>query len=80
MLRGGLSPRIAPDGPREMDTVIILEAKPDTTRKVVRFRLKSVVLNGTDTGGKVPIDSVAVYLHELYAKVLLSAGLENCLV
>ena len=68
------------DGPREMDTIIILEVKPDMARKQMHFRLKSNVLDGTEAGNKVSIDAVPCYLHTLYAKVLLSVGVENCVV
>lgn len=79
MLRGGSSPRPNPEGPREFDTVLALITEIDQKRQVVRFKLKSLLLNGVDGESGPPIDSVAGYLHQIYAKVLLKTGTDYCM-
>ncbi|GKT90081.1 hypothetical protein Ct61P_07931 [Colletotrichum tofieldiae] len=79
MLRGGLSPRVAPEGPREMDTFITLTTELDPQARVARFNLKSMVLDGVSEGKGVPLGGVAIFLHQQYAKLLLTAGVNHCL-
>ncbi|KZL80122.1 hypothetical protein CI238_05395 [Colletotrichum incanum] len=78
MFRGGLSPRVAPEGPREMDTFITLTTELDPQTRVARFNLKSMVLDGVSEGKGVPLGGVEIFLHQQYAKILLTAGVGHC--
>lgn len=77
-LRGGMSPRVAPEGPREMDTFIALAADLDRASRTATFRLKSVVVDGTSEGKGVPLGGVECFLHRQYAKLLVTAGVDHC--
>ncbi|WYZ43137.1 hypothetical protein EsH8_VI_000836 [Colletotrichum jinshuiense] len=79
MLRGGHSPRVAPDSPREMDTFITLTTELDPQACVAKFKLKSMVLDGVSEGKGVPLGGVEVFLHQQYAKFLLTAGVDHCI-
>ncbi|WQF85290.1 hypothetical protein CDEST_10304 [Colletotrichum destructivum] len=79
MLRGGLSPRVAPDGPRELDTICNLTTELDPQTRVARFALQSLVLDGVSEGKAAPLGGVAVFLHQQYAKLLLTAGVDHCI-
>ncbi|KAK1706939.1 uncharacterized protein BDZ83DRAFT_758314 [Colletotrichum acutatum] len=78
LLRGGLSPRVAPDGPRELDSIITLDADLDRQARVVSFKLKSILLNGVSDGKGAPLPGPAVFLHQQYAKLLVTAGADHC--
>ncbi|GKT50584.1 uncharacterized protein ColSpa_10765 [Colletotrichum spaethianum] len=78
MLRGGLSPRVSPEGPREMDTFITLTTELDPQTRVARFNLKSMVLDGVSEGKGVPLGGVEIFMHQQYAKLLLTAGVDHC--
>ncbi|KAL0936828.1 uncharacterized protein CTRU02_209044 [Colletotrichum truncatum] len=78
MLRGGLSPRVAPDGPREMDTFITLTTELDPQTRVAKFKLKSMVLDGVSDGKGVPLGGFEIFLHQQYAKFLVTAGVDHC--
>ncbi|KXH44946.1 hypothetical protein CNYM01_07084 [Colletotrichum nymphaeae SA-01] len=78
LLRGGLSPRVAPDGPRELDSIITLDADLDRKARVVSFKLKSILLNGVSDGKDAPLPGPAVFLHQQYAKLLVTAGADHC--
>ncbi|KAI3544648.1 hypothetical protein CTAM01_08075 [Colletotrichum tamarilloi] len=78
LLRGGLSPRVAPDGPRELDSIITLDADLDRQARVVSFKLKSILLNGVSDGNGAPLPGPAVFLHQQYAKLLVTAGVDHC--
>ncbi|KAK1519530.1 uncharacterized protein CCOS01_11181 [Colletotrichum costaricense] len=78
LLRGGLSPRVAPDGPRELDSIISLGADLDRQARVVSFKLKSILLNGVSDGNDAPLPGPAVFLHQQYARLLVTAGVDHC--
>ncbi|KAK1712550.1 hypothetical protein BDP67DRAFT_517656 [Colletotrichum lupini] len=78
LLRGGLSPRVAPDGPRELDSIISLGADLDRQARVVSFKLKSILLNGVSDGNDAPLPGPAVFLHRQYARLLVTAGVDHC--
>lgn len=80
MMRGGSSPRTCPDGPREIDTIVELSARPDARSRTVQFVMKSIVLDGTSTGSTVPMNPVGSYLHTLYARLLVSVGVNYCML
>lgn len=63
-----------------MDTVVVLSVEVDREKQTVRFRLRSLVVDGVNDSQGPPIDSVAVYLHQVYAKVLLKNGIDYCSV
>ncbi|KAF6829550.1 hypothetical protein CMUS01_08120 [Colletotrichum musicola] len=77
-LRGGMSPRVAPQGPREMDTFVALAADLDSESRTATFRLKSVVVDGTSEGEAAPLGGVECFLHRQYAKLLVTAGVDHC--
>ncbi|KAF9871326.1 hypothetical protein CkaCkLH20_11247 [Colletotrichum karsti] len=79
MFRGGLSPRVAPEGPREMDTFITLTTELDPKTQVAKFKLKSMVIDGVSDGKGVPLGGFACFLHQQYAKLLLTAGVDHCI-
>ncbi|KAJ0296202.1 hypothetical protein COL516b_011851 [Colletotrichum fioriniae] len=78
LLRGGLSPTVAPDGPRELDSIITLVADVDRQARVVSFKLKSILLNGVSDGKGVPLVGPGIFLHQQYAKLLVTAGVDHC--
>ncbi|OHF02060.1 hypothetical protein CORC01_02639 [Colletotrichum orchidophilum] len=79
LLRGGLSPRVAPEGPREKDSIIALDAELDTQNRVVKFNLKSILVDGVSESKDVPFSGTVVFLHQQYAKLLVTAGVDYCI-
>ncbi|KAF5495083.1 hypothetical protein CGCS363_v009240 [Colletotrichum siamense] len=75
MFRGGVSPR--EQGPREMDTFITLVTELDPQKRVVRFKIKSMMIDRV-SNGKGALMGVVVALHQQYAKLLLTAGVDHC--
>ncbi|KAK1625257.1 hypothetical protein BDP81DRAFT_499872 [Colletotrichum phormii] len=78
LLRGGLSPRVAPDGSRELDSIITLDAELDHQSRVVTFKLKSILVNGLSDGKGVSLVGPGIFLHQQYAKLLVTAGVDHC--
>ncbi|KAK1564023.1 uncharacterized protein LY79DRAFT_530694, partial [Colletotrichum navitas] len=78
IFRGGLSPRVAPVAAREMDTFVTLTTERNPQLGVARFNLKAKVPNGVSEGKGVPLGGVTVCLHQQYAKLLLTAGVDHC--
>ncbi|TDZ13970.1 hypothetical protein C8035_v002926 [Colletotrichum spinosum] len=78
IFRGGESPRVAPGGPRDMDTYITLTTELDRDARVAKFKLKSIVLNGLSDGKGLPLGGPEVFLHQQYAKLLVTAGVDHC--
>lgn len=75
MFHGGVSPR--EEGPREMDTFITLVTELDSQKRVVRFKIKSMMIDRV-SNGKGALMGVVVALHQQYAKLLLTAGVDHC--
>ncbi|KAI8269751.1 hypothetical protein K4K58_000197 [Colletotrichum sp. SAR11_239] len=75
MFHGGVSPR--EEGPREMDTFITLVTELDPHKRVVRFKIKSMMIDRV-SNGKGALMGVVVALHQQYAKLLLTAGVDHC--
>lgn len=80
LLRGGTSPLVEPDGPRDNDALFEFEAKADFESGFAEFRIKSVCFSGTDESGKPPFEEMSppAVLHRLYTKMLLENAVSHC--
>lgn len=77
LVRGGDT--VTNQGLREMDGFIELSANVKPDEELVEFGFKSVFFQGIGKASDLPMPGFVVWLHELYAKVLLGSGVRYVL-
>lgn len=75
VIRGGDSP--SRRGPRPMDAVLELSAVLKEDERVVEFGFKSLFFTGDHKSNQPPMPEPVVWLHMLYAKLLLKDGVQH---
>ncbi|KAI9926203.1 hypothetical protein ASPWEDRAFT_623875 [Aspergillus wentii DTO 134E9] len=77
LIRGG--DKTSNRGLRVLDGLIELTARIDRERDVAEFGFKSLFFQGAGTTRELPMPGPVVWLHELYAKILLRSGVRYVL-
>ncbi|CAG7967871.1 unnamed protein product [Penicillium salamii] len=77
LIRGGDS--TSNRGLRPLDAFIEVTARVDKENNVAVFGFKSLFFQGLGMTNKLPMPGPAVWLHELYAKMLLKSGVRYVL-
>ncbi|EED17121.1 conserved hypothetical protein [Talaromyces stipitatus ATCC 10500] len=78
IMRGGMSPSINPDKPREMDNLSEITVNIDLKQGQVEFRLKNIFFNGSENGSGALFPKPVLWLHFQYCKLLVEAGVSHC--
>ncbi|KAF7595934.1 hypothetical protein BBP40_004080 [Aspergillus hancockii] len=78
IMRGGMSPAKDPESPREMDNLAEICVDIDDDQGQAEFRFKNIFFNGVAPGGTPGFPEPLVWLHLQYCKLLLEAGVSNC--
>ncbi|RAH65360.1 uncharacterized protein BO66DRAFT_462483 [Aspergillus aculeatinus CBS 121060] len=77
LIRGGDKTCIR--GLRPLDALIEVAARVDRENDVVQFEFKSLFFQGIGRTDRLPMPGPVVWLHELYAKILLKSGAQYVL-
>ncbi|OJK02138.1 hypothetical protein ASPACDRAFT_40956 [Aspergillus aculeatus ATCC 16872] len=77
LIRGG--DKTCNRGLRPLDALIEVAARVDKENNVVEFGFKSLFFQGIGRTDQLPMPGPVVWLHELYAKILLKSGVQYVL-
>lgn len=72
LIRGG--DKTSNRGLRPLDALIDVTAHINKEDNVAEFGFKSLFFQGVGTASKLPMPGPVIWLHELYAKILLKSG------
>ncbi|RAH84650.1 hypothetical protein BO86DRAFT_228186 [Aspergillus japonicus CBS 114.51] len=77
LIRGG--DKTCNRGLRPLDALIEVAARVDKENHVAEFGFKSLFFQGAGRTDRLPMPGAVVWLHELYAKILLKSGVQYVL-